>query len=66
MHRAVFEDEDYNMTDFASSMASVSTNYWKANIDVNIYAAFTVTLSVEHHSSISSNVAFCNSINLSR
>ena len=52
------------MTDLAPTMASVSESDWEASIDNNVSTAFAVQSSVEHHSSPSSDVAFCKAINL--
>ena len=35
-YQVVFEDEDDDTTDLASSMASFSTSVWEANIDTNV------------------------------
>ena len=60
-HQVVFEDEEY---DWASTMASVSASDGEANIDANVSTAFSVSPSVEHHSSPSYDVDFCKAINL--
>ena len=63
-HQVMFEDEDDEMTDLASTMASVSANDWESNIDSNVSTAFSVPLSIEQRLSPSSNVAFFKDINL--
>ena len=35
-HQVVFEDEDDEMTDLASTMSSVFASVWEANIDTNV------------------------------
>ena len=63
-YQVVFEDEDDELTDLASTMASVSASDWEANIDANVSTAFSVPPSVEQCSNPSSDVAFCKAINL--
>ena len=63
-HRVVFEDEDTDMADLASTMASISTNDWEANVDSNLSSAFVVPTSDEQYNNPSSDVAFCKAINL--
>ena len=58
-HQVVFEDKDDEMIDLDSAMVSVSAIDWEANIDASVPTSFSVTPSVEQHSSPSSNVAFC-------
>ena len=43
-HQVVFEDEDDDMIDLVSDIASVSERDWKANIDANVSSAFAVPL----------------------
>ena len=43
----VFENEDNEMTELDSNMASVTENDWEANIDTNMSASFYVPPSVE-------------------
>ena len=63
-HQVVFEDEDDEMTDLASTMSSVFASVWEANIDTNVSTSFAVSLSVEQCSSSSSDVAFCKAMNV--
>ena len=60
----MFEEEDNGLINLASTMASVSESGWEDNIDANVHAAFSVPPSVEQHSSPSSDVSFCKSMNL--
>jgi len=57
----VFGDEE---CDWASTMASVSSSDWEANIDDNVSTAFFVPPAVEQYSSPGSDVAYCKAINL--
>jgi len=63
-YQVVFEEKDYEMTDLAYDMASVSASDWEANIDANVAKAFAVSPSVDQHSSPSCDVAFCKATNL--
>ena len=47
-HKFVFEDYDDNATDLAYHVASISTSDWKSNNNANVYASFSVPLSVEY------------------
>ena len=62
-HQVMFEDGDNEVSDLASTMASVSASDWVDNIDVNVHTSFSVPPSAEQHSSPSSDVAFCKAIN---
>ena len=63
-HKVVFEDEDTDLADLASAIASISTKDWEANVDSNISSAFGVPTSDEQYNNPSSDVAFCKAINL--
>ena len=64
MCQVVFEREDDDMTELASTIASVTESDWEANIDANVSLAFNVTQSFENHSIPSSDVDFFNAMNL--
>ena len=63
-HQVVFEEEDDDVCDLAHCIASVSTNDREANIDTNVPVAFTMLLSIEKHSSPSSDVSVYKAMNL--
>ena len=46
-HQVVFEEEDNKMTDFVTTMASVSASDRESNIDANVSTEFSVPPSVE-------------------
>ena len=58
------EDEDNEINDLVSIMASVSAVDCEANIDDKVSMSFYVPPSVELCLSPSSNVAFCNALNM--
>ena len=62
-HQALFEDEHDEMTDLASTMASVTEIDWESNVDSNVSAESTAPPYDKQCSSPSSNVAFFKAIN---
>ena len=46
----MFENEDNEMSDLSSTMASVTESYCEFNIDSNMSTVFSVTPSFEQHS----------------
>ena len=61
----MFDNEnDYVMSELASSMASVTEIDWEDNIDFNVPASFSVALSAKDHLNPRSNVAFCNAMSM--
>ena len=45
-HQVVFEEEDDDLIELASTMASVPGSDWEANIDANVSTSFSVSPSV--------------------
>ena len=52
------------MSELATSVASVSTTYWKESIDHDVHEAFDVPQSTDQYLNPSIDAEFCKAINL--
>ena len=58
----MFENENDDINNLESTMASFAAIDWEGNIDTNVSMTFSMSLSIENNSRHSSNVSFCNAM----